>query len=65
MTNQESGEKLEMISVRHTAGTSSRIDKVLFGGELRANFIRAAVEAELQRREAASDKLNKLLTERL
>jgi metal-responsive CopG/Arc/MetJ family transcriptional regulator len=29
------------------------MDKVLKGGELRSAFIRAAIEAELQRRESA------------
>jgi metal-responsive CopG/Arc/MetJ family transcriptional regulator len=33
-----------------------RIDRVLYGGELRSDFIRAAIEAELQRREREATK---------
>jgi hypothetical protein len=42
---------IEMANVRLAAGTIVRIEKVLKGGELRSGFIRAAVEAELLRRE--------------
>lgn len=41
----------EIMNVRLLEGTSARIDKVLKGGEIRAMFIRAAIEAELKRRE--------------
>jgi metal-responsive CopG/Arc/MetJ family transcriptional regulator len=44
----------EIIRSRLPEGTSARIDRVLKGGELRSAFVRAAVEAELQRREAAT-----------
>ena len=42
--------KIEVVTVRLPEGTGSRIDKVLYGGELRSAFIREAIEAELQRR---------------
>jgi predicted DNA-binding protein len=41
----------EIMNVRLAKGTNERIDKVLRGGEIRAMFIREAIEAELQRRE--------------
>jgi hypothetical protein len=40
-----------MVNVRVTPGTIDRIEKVLKGGELRSAFVRAAIAAELQRRE--------------
>lgn len=43
--------KTEIVNARLPAGTGERMDRVLKGGELRSAFIRAAVEAELQRRE--------------
>ena len=42
---------IETANVRLPEGTIDRIEKVLKGGELRSRFIRAAVEAELRRRE--------------
>ena len=42
--------KLEVITIRIPKGTGERIDKVLYGGELRSAFIREAIEAELGRR---------------
>lgn len=44
-------EVIEMVNVRVTPGTIDRIEKVLKGGELRSAFVRAAIAAELQRRE--------------
>ena len=46
----------EVINARLPVGTGERIDQVLNGGELRSAFIRHAVEAELQRREAGLPK---------
>ena len=43
--------KLEMINARLGKGTGARIDKVLYGGELRSAFIRMAIEKELRHRE--------------
>ena len=43
--------KSETVTIRLLAGSGKRIDKVLKGGELRAAFVRHAVEAELERRE--------------
>lgn len=43
--------KIERILVRLPEGSVERIHRVLKGGELRSAFVRAAVEAELQRRE--------------
>lgn len=50
--------KLEMINARLPQGTGERIDRVLKGGELRSAFIRAAIEAELERRENDSAHLS-------
>lgn len=47
--------KIESVTVRMPNGTLSRIDKVLKGGEIRAAFIRFAVEEELKRRKAATE----------
>jgi metal-responsive CopG/Arc/MetJ family transcriptional regulator len=44
--------KDEIVNARLTRGTGERIDRVLYGGEVRSAFIRRAVETELQRREA-------------
>lgn len=44
--------KTEGSTIRLPGGTFDRIDKVLKGGEIRAAFIRTAVEQELKRREA-------------
>ena len=43
---------LEAMMVRMATGTNARIRAVLRGGELRAAFVREAVERELERREA-------------
>ena len=50
-TGKPAVQKLEMINARLPQGTGERMDRVLKGGELRSAFIRAAIEAELQRRE--------------
>lgn len=42
---------MEIINARVPDGTFERIDKVLKGGEVRSAFLRAALEAELKRRE--------------
>ena len=44
-------EPSEIINARVPAGTGKRMDSVLKGGELRSAFIRAAIDAELKRRE--------------
>ena len=44
--------KAEMINARLPIGSGERMDRVLYGGELRSAFIRHAIEAELRRREA-------------
>jgi metal-responsive CopG/Arc/MetJ family transcriptional regulator len=41
----------EITNVRLSKGDLERIARVLHGGELRSDFIRAAIEAELRRRE--------------
>jgi metal-responsive CopG/Arc/MetJ family transcriptional regulator len=41
----------ELITSRLPVGTSKRMDKVLYGGELRSALIRAAIEKELRKRE--------------
>lgn len=46
----------DISTIRLPAGTNARINRVLKGGELRSGFFRAAVEAELRRREQASSK---------
>jgi metal-responsive CopG/Arc/MetJ family transcriptional regulator len=46
----------EITSVRLAKDIGPRIDRVLYGGELRSDFIRAAIEAELQRREREKQK---------
>lgn len=46
--------KLEIVTARLPEGTTTRIDRMLKGGELRSAFIRIAVEAELQKREKAA-----------
>jgi len=38
-------------NVRVAKDTGDRIDQVLYGGELRSDFLRAAIEKELIRRE--------------
>jgi metal-responsive CopG/Arc/MetJ family transcriptional regulator len=43
--------KNEIVNVRLPEGSTRRIDAVLRGGEIRAAFIRVAVENELRRRE--------------
>jgi hypothetical protein len=50
----ENKELTEIVQVRFPRGLSKRIDKVLYGGELRSAFIRVAVMAELKRREASA-----------
>lgn len=42
----------ERFNARMPTGTSQRISRVLYGGELPSAFFRRAVENELQRREA-------------
>lgn len=44
--------KSETATIRLPAGTNERIDRMLYGGEVRSAFIRRAVLAELERREA-------------
>lgn len=44
------GMKTELINIRVAEGTNQRIDKVLNGGEIRAAFVREAIERELERR---------------
>lgn len=46
----------EVTNIRLAKGTGPRIDRVLYGGELRSDFVRAAIEAELQRREREAEK---------
>lgn len=41
----------EILTVRVSYDTLARMDRVLRGGEVRSEFIRRAVEAELQARE--------------
>jgi hypothetical protein len=41
-------------NIRLAKDTLERIAAVLHGGELRSDFVRAAVEAELHRRECAA-----------
>jgi metal-responsive CopG/Arc/MetJ family transcriptional regulator len=43
-------------NIRLAKGVLPRIDRVLHGGELRSDFIRAAIDAELQRREREAEK---------
>ncbi len=50
-TTETTTEVVEYANVRLVPGTLDRIEKVLKGGELRSRFIRAAIDAELQRRE--------------
>ena len=50
------GMKTEAINIRVAEGTNARIDKVLRGGEIRAAFIREAIERELERREHDSER---------
>lgn len=45
-------------NIRLAKGILPRIDRVLYGGELRSDFIRAAIDAELQRREHEMGKRN-------
>ena len=47
----------EQTPARVPAGTLKRIDDVLRDGEKRADFIRAAIERELKRRERTNAKL--------
>lgn len=44
---------IDIMQARLPKGTLKRMDKVLKGGEIRAHFLRAAVENELRRREGA------------
>jgi hypothetical protein len=44
----------DLMQARLPLGTFARMDRVLRGGELRSAFLRRAVEAELQRREAGN-----------
>jgi metal-responsive CopG/Arc/MetJ family transcriptional regulator len=46
----------EVTNIRLAQGVLSRINRMLYGGELRSDFIRAAIEAELQRREREAKK---------
>lgn len=48
----------EILNVRLLEGSLDRIDKVLRGGEIKAMFIREAIEAELQRRESVNSKID-------
>ena len=43
--------KLDRVMSRLPAGTLQRLDRVLHAGELRSVLIRAAILAEIQRRE--------------
>lgn len=43
--------KTEVMNLRFPEGTFERIHDVLYGGEIRAAFVRLAVETELLRRE--------------
>lgn len=43
--------KNETTHVRFPVGTTARIRRVLYGGEIQPAFIRTAVERELERRE--------------
>lgn len=49
----QQNEYADTLTVRLPGGTFDRIDQVLKGGEIRAAFIRAAVEKELCEREAS------------
>lgn len=51
MMSQGTDLKTEIAQIRLPKGTGARMDRVLKGGEIRAAFVRAAVEAELRRRE--------------
>ena len=44
--------KLEKIMARLPQGSAARMDCVLRGGELRSKFMRDAILAEIERREA-------------
>jgi len=46
----------ELMPARFPEGTLARIDAALFDKEKRSDFIRVAVEAELDRRESAKAK---------
>jgi hypothetical protein len=45
-------EMIETIAARMPDGTGERIDEVLYGGEVRAVFVRRAVDNEIARRKA-------------
>lgn len=47
---------IDIMQARLPAGSLKRMDKVLRGGEIRAHFLRTAVENELKRREGAAKK---------
>jgi hypothetical protein len=51
------GSRLVIINARVPRDTGERMDRVLKGAELRSAFIRAAIEAELRRREKARTKV--------
>jgi hypothetical protein len=44
-------QKFEIVASRVTKETADRMDRLLLGGEVRAAFIRKAVEVEIARRE--------------
>jgi len=44
---------IDIMQARLPKGTLKRMDRVLRGGEIRAHFLRTAVENELRRREGA------------
>ena len=48
--------KLKVVNVRLPEGMEDRIDRLLYGGELRSAFIRRAVITEIQRRERETKK---------
>jgi len=47
----------ELMTARLPIGTGAQMDKVLKGGEVRGAFIRAAILAEIQRRQKALQKV--------
>lgn len=48
---ENTGRLETIITSRLPNGTGERMDKVLYGGELRSAFIRMAIETELKKRE--------------
>jgi metal-responsive CopG/Arc/MetJ family transcriptional regulator len=53
MTDEDTERKATTFTIRVEVSTLESIDKVLYGGELRSEFARRAIKAELRRREQA------------